>query len=53
MDMPPILKMIRDLRDGQVVTCHKCDKGNLVPVGDYKTTKVFHCDKCDYSITFD
>ncbi len=53
MEMPRGLKMLKDLRNGQVVICPKCDKGHVISVGDCKTTRVFHCDKCDYSFTLD
>lgn len=55
MEMPRGIKLLKDLRTGQKVICHKCNKGHIIPVGDYKTTRVFHCDNddCDYSITLD
>lgn len=34
------------LRKGEKVPCRHCEKGIMIPVGDYKTTKCFHCDKC-------
>lgn len=53
MEMPQIVKLLKDLRTGKTVVCHKCGKGNIIPVGDYKTTRIFHCNQCDYSITLD
>lgn len=53
MEMPRTLALLKKLRAGEDVKCHKCNKGYIIPVGDCKTTRVFHCDKCDYSITID
>ena len=30
------------LRKGEKVPCRHCEKGIMIPVGDYKTTKCFH-----------
>lgn len=53
MEMPKGLEMLKKLRDGESVTCPKCNKGIVIPKGDCKITKVFHCEKCDYSVTID
>lgn len=53
MEMPRTLELLIKLRNGESVKCHKCNIGYIIPVGNYKTTRVFYCDKCDYSITLD
>lgn len=53
MEMPRGLVVLKKLRSGENVVCHKCGKGILAPVGDYKTTKAFHCDECDFWLTLD
>lgn len=53
MDMPKGLKLIKDLREGKVVKCHKCGKGVIHPMGEAHTAKVFYCDKCDYQLVLD
>lgn len=52
-DMPKGLKLLYDLRDGKTVHCPKCGKGIVVPVDDYRTTKLFECDECDYFLALD
>lgn len=39
---------IKKLRSGERVVCHKCGNGILFPLGNYKTTKTFRCDECDF-----
>ena len=34
------------LRKGERVKCSHCGKGMMIPIGDYKTSKCFRCDKC-------
>ena len=41
------------LRKGEKVPCRHCEKGLMIPVGDYKTTKCFHCDKCGVKLNID
>lgn len=53
MEMPRGLVLLKKLRSGEKVVCHKCGKGIILPVGDYKTTKVFYCDSCDYILVLD
>ena len=53
MKTPRGLVLLKNLRNGKKMTCHACNKGTIIPVGDYKTTRVFLCDKCDYRITID
>lgn len=45
--------MIRKLRKGEKVTCPECNKGVIFPVGDYKITHGFYCDKCGFKINID
>ena len=53
MDMPKGLELIKNLREGKTVVCHKCGKGVIHAIGDCKTTKVYYCDKCDYRLNLD
>ena len=53
MDIPKGLELIKKLREGKTVVCHKCGKGIIHAIGDCKTTKVYYCDKCDYRLTLD
>lgn len=42
--------LIKELREGKEVVCPFCHKGLLMPVGDYKTTHGFYCDRCNEEI---
>ena len=39
------------LRKGEKVPCRHCEKGIMIPVGDYKTTKCFLIFKNGYKNT--
>ena len=41
------------LRKGKKVPCRNCEQGNMVPVGNNKTTKCFRCDKCGTTLNID
>lgn len=41
---------LKKLRDGEKVPCKKCADGIMKPVGDYKTTHCFVCNKCGNKI---
>ena len=41
---------IRMLRDGKKVSCSKCKKGTMKPIGDCGTTNTFICDNCKNQI---
>lgn len=45
--------MMKELREGKKVACPECDKGVIHPVGDYKITHSFYCDKCKFKINID
>ncbi len=47
--IPPHEK-VKLLRKGESVLCSKCVDGVMVPVGDYKMTNTFYCDKCGQQI---
>jgi hypothetical protein len=47
--IPPHEK-VKLLRKGERVLCSKCVDGVMVPVGDYKMTNTFYCDKCGQQI---
>ena len=39
-------EFMEKLRNGEKVICPCCKKGVMIAVGDFKTTKSFHCDSC-------
>lgn len=41
-----MLERIKRLRNGEDVTCKRCKEGVMVPIGDYKTSDCFVCNKC-------
>ena len=41
-----MMERVRKLRNGETVSCKKCENGVMKPIGDYKTTPCFVCDKC-------
>ena len=48
-----MVKLLKDLRSGILVTCPICKEGQLTPIGDYKTTHGFVCSKCPARLNID
>lgn len=46
-------EMLNKLRRGEEVICPLCNKGVMVPVGDYKITHGFHCSHCKKRLNLD
>lgn len=40
-------ELFKKMRKGEKVECPLCEKGIMLPVGDYKTTHCFTCSNCE------
>lgn len=40
-------EILKVLRSGEEIKCKHCKDGVVRPVGDYKKTNTFRCDKCN------
>lgn len=45
--------IVKRLRKGEEVRCPLCEKGNLEPVGDCRTTNSFRCSACGQRLIMD
>lgn len=39
-------ELMKKMRTGEKVSCPLCEKGVMIPIGDYKSTHCFVCSKC-------
>lgn len=45
--------IVKRLRKGESAECPLCEKGVLVPIGDYRTTYSFRCSVCGERLILD
>jgi uncharacterized protein (DUF983 family) len=48
-----MVELLKDLQSGKQVTCPKCKRGQLTPVGDAETTHTFCCAECNVRVNID
>lgn len=51
-EMNPVefVQILKELREGKEVKCTRCKEGIMHPVGEFKETNTFLCDKCKNQI---